>query len=35
MGMAHPGCEAACAELKGDFDALDARMIEELNKQLR
>jgi hypothetical protein len=29
------GAEAACARLKGDFDALNARIIEDLYKQRR
>jgi hypothetical protein len=29
------GSEGACTKLKGDFDALNARMIQELQKQPR
>lgn len=29
------GAEAACAKLKSDFDELNTRMVEELQKQLR
>jgi hypothetical protein len=29
------GAEGECAKLKSDFDALNARMIEELHKQKR
>ena len=29
------GTEAACARLKGDFEALNARLVEELYKQRR